>query len=56
MTSNLLVVAITFPIIAQASSGSYGDATSILESAKMHLISTMTGLKLGSSQAALTCS
>ena len=48
------VVAVPVPVTAQGSSGSGGDPTSFLESAKMHLIEATKDLKMGNSQAALT--
>jgi hypothetical protein len=42
------------PVTAQGSSGTGGDPTSFLESAKMHLIEATKDLKMGNSQAALT--
>jgi hypothetical protein len=44
---------VAFPVSGQVSSNS-GDATSFLESAKLHLTEAMKDLKMGNSQAALT--
>jgi hypothetical protein len=44
---------VAFPVRSQVSSNS-GDATSFLESAKLHLTEATKDLKMGNSQAALT--
>ena len=52
----LLVMGVSvaaFPVSGQVSSSS-GDATSFLESAKLHLMEATKDLKMGNSQAALT--
>jgi hypothetical protein len=54
IVSGILVAAATIPATAQGSSSSSGsDATSLLKSAKTHLIEATKNIKLGDSQAAL---
>ncbi|MFY9798265.1 MAG: hypothetical protein WCC17_05675 [Candidatus Nitrosopolaris sp.] len=55
--SGILTAQSTVPVTAQGSSsnsGGSGDWTSLLQSAKMHLIEAMKEIKMGNSQAALT--
>jgi hypothetical protein len=55
--SGILTAQCTVPVNAQGSStnpGSSSDPTSLLQSAKMHLIQALRELKTGNSQAALT--
>ncbi|HXX96526.1 MAG TPA: hypothetical protein VEL11_05340 [Candidatus Bathyarchaeia archaeon] len=55
--SGILTAQSTVPVTAQGSSsnpGSGSDPTSLLQSAKMHLIQALKAIKTGNSQSALT--